>query len=69
MSEFENVLNKAIAELAVARIQGPVHAEAALIQARFHINLALDDARQQGASYRPLGDNHVSDDTPEAEVE
>lgn len=67
MTDFEHTLNKAIAELAVARIQGPQHAEAALVQARFHINLALDEARK--TAYRPLGESHATDDQAEIDVE
>lgn len=67
MSDFENVINKAIAELAVARIQGPQHAEAALMQARFHINLALEDAKR--AEYRPLRSENVTDIEAETDVE
>lgn len=47
MTDFDRTLNKAVAELGVAKTLGPQCAEAALVQARFHINLALDDARRQ----------------------
>ena len=49
MSDFFRTIDKASAELSVAKTLGPQHAEAALVQARCHINLALDDVRRQGA--------------------
>lgn len=49
MNDFTRTIDKSIAELGVAKTLGPQHAEAALKQARFHINLALDDARRQSA--------------------
>ncbi|MEO6146549.1 MAG: hypothetical protein ABIT70_05755 [Sulfuriferula sp.] len=49
MNDFTRVLDKAIAELAVAKTLGPAHAQAALVQARYHINLALDNAARQTA--------------------
>lgn len=47
MSDFSRLIEKAISEMQVAKVQGPQYAEAALIQARIHINLALDEARRQ----------------------
>ncbi len=47
MSDFERVLNKAIAEISIAKSQGEAHAVAALTQAKYHINLALDDAKRK----------------------
>jgi hypothetical protein len=47
MSDYNRVIDKAIAELAVAKTLGPKHARAALVQARYHINLALDAAARQ----------------------
>lgn len=49
MTNFARAIDKAIAELVVAKTLGPQHAQAALTQARHHINLALDDARRQSA--------------------
>ena len=46
MDNFTHTLEKARAELGVAIAQGPLYSEAALTQARFHINLALDEAHK-----------------------
>jgi hypothetical protein len=47
MTDFNRVLDKAMAEIAVAKTMGPRLARAALVQARFHVNLAIDDAARQ----------------------
>ena len=47
MNNFTRVIDKAIAELVIAKGQPPQYAGTALNQARYHINLALDDARRQ----------------------
>jgi len=47
MSDYTRVIDKAIAELVIAKGQQPQYAKAALTQARYHINLALDDAQRQ----------------------
>lgn len=57
MSDFDLVIKKAIAELGVARTLGPQHAHHALTQARYHINLALDDARRQSAGDLAANEN------------
>lgn len=48
MTNFTRAIDKAIAELGVAKTLGPQHAQAALTQARYHINLALDDTKRKG---------------------
>ena len=47
MSDYTRCLDKAIAEINVAKTLGPPYSHAALVQARYHINLALDDAARQ----------------------
>lgn len=50
MSDFNRTLDKAVAEIGVAKTQGAQYSHAALVQARFHLNLALDDARRQAVT-------------------
>ena len=53
MSDFARIIDKAIAELRYAKEIGPQYAQAALTQARGHINLALDDARRKAMKPEP----------------
>lgn len=66
IDDFCRYLDKAIAELAVARIQLPQYAEPALKQAREHINVALDIALSEAANHRPLRSEHVAIDSTQA---
>lgn len=46
-SGFDRTIDKAIAELQVAKLHGPDRAEPAIKQALYHLSLALDDTRRR----------------------
>lgn len=50
MIDFDRTLDKAVGEIGIAKAAGIDHAEAALLQARCHINDALDEVRRRNAS-------------------
>ena len=53
MSDYQRVLDKAIAEINVAKSIGAAYGYSALAQARYHINLAIDEAARQAMKPEP----------------
>lgn len=47
MSDYNRVLEKAMIEIIIAKELGPRAGHAALVQARYHLNLAMEDPEHQ----------------------
>lgn len=56
MTEFDRILDKAIAEIGIAKYSG-AYAEPALVQARNHLNQALDFVRRSKLEAENVPDN------------
>ena len=53
MSDYQRVLDKAIAEINVAKSIGVAYGYSALAQARYHINLAIDETIRHALQPEP----------------
>jgi len=47
MTDYARTLDKAMVEISIAKELGPRAGHAVLVQARYHLNLAMEDAAHQ----------------------